>query len=382
MVEQIYIIDFKIYTFERSNYTQYFMAPESYQRSIKFYLFTFLITVFFSVSTESQNKRKFKVHTIAFYNVENLFDTINDPNKFDERSPIMELKYNRQEVYNKKVKNMAYVISQIGADVSKNTPAVIGICEVENRSVVEDLANDPALLSKDYGIVHFESPDERSIDVALMYQKALFVPISTSAHELKLFDVKRDKRDYTRDQLLVSGYLEGDLIHLIVNHWPSRSGGEAKSRSKRMAAATLNKRLIDSLQANDPYAKIFTMGDFNDNPTNASFKKVLKAKKNKGSVGLKGLYNPMEGFFKAGLGSNAYRDAWSLFDQILVTQPLLEEDFSSFRFFKAGIFNKQFLISKKGRYKGYHFRSFSYGGFTGGYSDHFPVYVHVIKEVE
>jgi len=124
------------------------------------------------------------------------------------------------------------------------------------------------------------------------------------------------------------------------------------------------------------------MGDFNDNPTNASFKKVLKAKKNKGSVGLKGLYNPMEGFFKAGLGSNAYRDAWSLFDQILVTQPLLEEDFSSFRFFKAGIFNKQFLISKKGRYKGYPFRSFSYGGFTGGYSDHFPVYVHVIKEVE
>jgi len=240
LVEQIYIIDFKIYTFERSNYTQYFMAPESYQRSFKFYLFTFLITVFFSVSTESQNKRKFKVHTIAFYNVENLFDTINDPNKFDERSPIMELKYNRQEVYNKKVKNMAYVISQIGADVSKNTPAVIGICEVENRSVVEDLANDPALLSKDYGIVHFESPDERSIDVALMYQKALFVPISTSAHELKLFDVKRDKRDYTRDQLLVSGYLEGDLIHLIVNHWPSRSGGEAKSRSKRVAAATLN----------------------------------------------------------------------------------------------------------------------------------------------
>jgi len=149
-----------------------------------------------------------------------------------------------------------------------------------------------------------------------------------------------------------------------------------------VAAATLNKRLIDSLQANDPYAKIFTMGDFNDNPTNASFKKVLKAKKNKESVGLKGLYNPMEGFYKAGLGSNAYRDAWSLFDQILVTQPLLEEDFSSFRFYKAGIFNKQFLISKKGRFKGYPFRSFSYGGFTGGYSDHFPVYVHVIKEVE
>ena len=265
--------------------------------------------------------------------------------------------------------------------MSKNTPAIIGISEVENKSVVEDLVKDPALSSKGYGIVHYDSPDERGIDVALMYQKALFVPISTSTHELKLFNTQKDKRDYTRDQLLVSGYLEGDLIHLIVNHWPSRSGGEAKSRSKRVAAANLNKRLIDSLQLIDPNAKIFTMGDFNDNPTNASMKKVLKAEKNKKLVGLKGLYNPMEGFFKEGLGSNAYRDAWSLFDQILITQPLLEEDFSSFRFYKAGVFNKQFLINKKGRYKGYPFRSFSYGGFTGGYSDHFPVYVHVIKEI-
>lgn len=350
-------------------------------RNLKISFLSLIIAFAFSTTAEAQNKRKFKVHTIAFYNVENLFDTINDPNKYDEASPIMELKFDRSGVYKKKVKNMAHVISQIGADVSRNAPAIIGISEVENKSVVEDLANDPALFSKDYGIVHYDSPDERGIDVALMYQKALFVPISTSAHELKLFDVKRDKRDFTRDQLLVSGYLEGDLIHLIVNHWPSRSGGEAKSRSKRVAAATLNKHLIDSLQVIDPYAKIFTMGDFNDNPTNASMKKVLKAEKNKESVGLKGLYNPMEGFFKAGLGSNAYRDAWSLFDQILITQPLLEEDFSSFRFYKAGVFNKQFLISKKGRYKGYPFRSFSYGGFTGGYSDHFPVYIHVIKEI-
>ena len=144
-----------------------------------------------SLSGYSQDKRKFKVHTIAFYNVENLFDTINDPNKFDERSPIMELKFNRQEVYNKKVKNMARVISQIGADVSKNTPAIIGICEVENRNVVEDLANDPALIAKDYGIVHFESPDERSIDVALMYQKALFIPKDFSIGPLKVTSIWR-----------------------------------------------------------------------------------------------------------------------------------------------------------------------------------------------
>lgn len=330
----------------------------------------------------AQEKRKFKVHTIAFYNVENLFDTINDPNKFDEASPIMEMKFNRQEVYKKKVKNMARVISEIGADVSNNSPAVIGLAEVENREVVEDLANDDALYKEDYGIVHFDSPDARGIDVALMYKKALFSPIDVSNHELKIYDDITRKRVYTRDQLLVSGKLDGELIHIIVSHWPSRSGGEARSRPKRLAAARLNKRIIDSLQAIDPYAKIFSMGDLNDDPTNQSLKDILKAEKDKEDVQLKGIYNPMEGFFRKGLGSNAYRDAWSLFDQILITKPLLETDYSSFRFYKAGIFNKLYLTNKKGRYKGYPWRSFADGGFTDGFSDHFPVYVHIIKEIQ
>jgi hypothetical protein len=124
------------------------------------------------------------------------------------------------------------------------------------------------------------------------------------------------------------------------------------------------------------------MGDFNDDPTNGSLKDILKAKKNKEDVKLKGIYNPMEGFFRKGLGSNAYRDAWSLFDQILITKPLLDKDYSSFRFYKAGIFNKLYLTNKEGRYKGYPLRSFADGGFTNGFSDHFPVYVHVIKEIE
>ncbi|NNK83324.1 MAG: endonuclease/exonuclease/phosphatase family protein, partial [Flavobacteriaceae bacterium] len=252
----------------------------------------------------------------------------------------------------------------------------------ENRQVVEDLANDSALLSKDYGIVHYDSPDARGIDVALMYQKDIFVPISTSSHELKIYDDTTRKRVYTRDQLLVSGYLDGEEIHVIVNHWPSRRGGEARSRPKRVAAAKLNKRIIDSLQAKNPYAKIFTMGDLNDDPTNASVKDVLNAKKDKDDVKLKGIYNPMENFFKKGLGSNAYRDSWSLFDQIMFTKPLLEKDYSSYRFFKAGIFNPNYLTNKKGRYEGYPFRSFADGGFTNGFSDHFPVYVQIIKEVK
>lgn len=329
----------------------------------------------------AQEKKTFKIHTIAFYNLENLFDTINDLTKFDEASPMMELQANRSSIYKKKVSNMASVIAKIGSDASHNSPAVIGVSEVENREVLEDVVNDPALISKDYGIVHYHSPDARGIDVALLYQKKLFTPISTSSHELKIFDDLSSKSVYTRDQLLVSGKLDGDLIHIIVNHWPSRSGGEARSRPKRVAAAKLSKRLVDSLQGIDPYAKVFIMGDLNDDPTNSSVKDVLKAEKNKNHVKFKGIYNPYESFFKNGIGTTAYRDAWSLFDQILISKPLLEKDFSSYRFYKAGIFNENFLIQKDGQYKGYPFRSWGNIGFTDGYSDHFPVYIYLIKEI-
>jgi len=331
-------------------------------------------------SMAAQEKKVFKVHTIAFYNLENLFDTINDTTKFDEKSPIMEMKGDIGAIYKKKVHNMARVISDIGYDTSKNSPAIIGVSEVENREVLEDVVNDPLLLQKDYGIVHFHSPDARGIDVALLYQKKLFVPLYTSSHELKIYDDER-KQVYTRDQLLVSGKLEGEMIHLLVNHWPSRSGGEARSRPKRLAAAKLSKHLVDSLQVKDPYAKVFIMGDFNDDPTNSSIKDVMKAQKDRSKVGLKGIYNPMENFFKMGLGSNAYRDSWSLFDQIMITKPLLEKEYSSFMFYKAGIYNKNYLVNKRGKYKGYPKRSFANGGFTDGFSDHFPAYVHVIKEV-
>ncbi|MFD1062770.1 endonuclease/exonuclease/phosphatase family protein [Winogradskyella litorisediminis] len=352
-------------------------------KPIKFILI--LLTFSLTFSASAQKEKKFKIHTVAFYNLENLFDTLNDPSKFDEASPIMEMAAaNRAEVYEKKVKGMARVLAEIGrGEYNKNAPAIIGVCEIENRKVLEDVVNDPLLLGLDYGIIHFDGPDARSIDVALLYQKDLFQPTSTSSHELKIYDDRTRKRKYTRDQLLVSGKLDGDDIHVIVNHWPSRSGGEARSRPKRVAAAKVTKRLVDSVQAIDPYAKIFIMGDLNDDPTNASVKDVLKAQSSKKRTKLKGIYNPYESMFKKkGLGTTAYRDAWSLFDQIMVTAPLLEKDYSSFRFYKAGIFNKQYLTNPRGRYEGYPFRSFADGGYTGGFSDHFPVYVYVIKEVE
>ncbi|OYX25267.1 MAG: endonuclease [Flavobacteriales bacterium 32-35-8] len=293
----------------------------------------------------------------------------------------MELKAYRSEAYKKKVRNMARVLADIGRDVSNNAPAIIGVSEAENLEVLEDVVNDSVLKDKNYGIVHYHSPDARGIDVALLYQKQLFYPITTSSHELKIYDNVTRKRIYTRDQLLVSGHLDSELIHLIVNHWPSRSGGEARSQYNRIAAAKLSKYLVDSLQVIDPYAKVFIMGDFNDNPNNTSVKKGLKTQKHKDKVDFKGIYNPYENFFKDGLGTTAYRDAWSLFDQILLTKPLLEKDYTTYQFYKAGIFNKDYLITRNGMYKGYPFRSWSDGGFSDGFSDHFPVYVYIIKEI-
>ena len=334
--------------------------------------------------TSSKEEKNFKVNTIAFYNLENLFDAENDKTIKDEYSPIMEMSEGlREGVYQKKLKNMAYVIPQIGADVSKNAPVVVGVCEVENRKVLEDLANQKDMLPYNYGIIHKDSPDMRGIDVALLYQKELFKPTHTNSHKLLMYYSNNpEKRVLTRDQLVVSGKLDGDMIHFIVNHWPSRSGGEAKSRFKREKAAALNKKIIDSLQAIDPYAKIITMGDFNDGPYNTSVKEVLGAKAEMEEVELKGLYNPMENMQKKGIGTIAYRDSWDLFDQMIMTKPLIEKDYSSYRFYKAGVFNPQFLSTPRGKYKGYPYRSFSDGGFSGGYSDHFPVYVHLIKEVK
>ncbi|WP_339916016.1 endonuclease/exonuclease/phosphatase family protein [Yeosuana marina] len=329
---------------------------------------------------KAQAKKTYKIHTVAFYNLENLFDTINDPTKFDESSPIMELKTNRSKVYKEKIHNMAKVIADIGFTDTHNTPALIGVSEVENREVLETLINDSLLYKKDYGIIQYPSPDIRGIDVALLYQKNLFIPISSSSHELKIYDDNR-KRVFTRDQLLVSGQLDGDLIHIIVNHWPSRRGG-INSNPKRIAAAKLTKHMVDSLQIIDPYAKVFIMGDLNDDPTSPSVKDVLKTKRKKTKVRFKGLYNPYENFYRNGLGTTAYRDSWSLFDQIMMTEPWVDKDFSTYKFFKAGIFNASYLTQKSGQYKGYPYRSWGYEGFTGGYSDHFPVYVYVIKEIK
>ncbi|MDC8000975.1 endonuclease/exonuclease/phosphatase family protein [Aequorivita todarodis] len=346
-------------------------------RRFQYPLFLCLFYITFSFS---QSEKAYKINTIAFYNLENLFDYEDDPITFDDDRTPEGKDHWTKEIYEAKLANMAKVISEIGEDVTGTSPAIIGVSEIENRRVLEDLLNQEPLVNKDYGIVHFDSPDRRGIDVALLYRKKLFTPTNYKAYELVLYDDQdRSKRIYTRDQLLVSGMLDGEKISIIVNHWPSRSGGEERSRPKRIKAAELNKHIMDSLFSEDPYAKIITMGDLNDDPISPSVKDVLKTKNKKEDLKLKELYNPMENMYKKGMGTLAYRDAWNLFDQIIISTELAKKEYSSYRFYKAGIFNKNYLTTPRGQYKGYPFRSFV-NGYTGGYSDHFPVFVYLIKE--
>ena len=326
-----------------------------------------------------ESKRNFKIHTVAFYNLENLFDTINDINKNDEASPIMEIKFNRSKIYKKKVSNMARVISQIGLEVTKRPPSIVGICEVENRKVVEDLIADEKLKSHNYGIVHYDSPDNRGIDVGMIYNKDVFTVKNSSSHDVFITGNNSSKRRNTRDQLVVSGHLDGELMHFIVNHWPSRGADE----TKRIAAAEVNNSIIDSLRGKYENPKVITMGDFNDDPFDKSIKKILGAKKNVSDVEKNDMYNPFETILvDEGVGSNAYRDKWQLFDQIIMSKPFLDKNYKDYQLYKAGVFNKSFLINKKGKYKGYPYRSFSYGTFTGGYSDHLPPYIYLLKEIK
>ena len=157
-----------------------------------------LLLIVFSVLISTnilgqEKKRIFDIHTLAFYNLENLFDTINDVNKNDEASPIMEIKFNRSGIYKEKVSNMARVISEIGYDFTNRPPTIIGICEVENRKVVEDLIADEKLSKYNYGIVHYDSPDRRGIDVGLLYNKDIFEVTNSNSHELYITSITQVK---------------------------------------------------------------------------------------------------------------------------------------------------------------------------------------------
>lgn len=346
----------------------------------KFYPFLFSISLLLTVATGiSQEKKSYEVSCIAFYNLENLFDTINDPDIFlnEEFSPESPKNWNSEKYY-EKLDHMAEVISKIGNELSPVGPAILGVSEIENRSVLEDLVKQEQLADLNYQIVHYNSPDRRGVDVGLIYQPDQFEVTHSNSVRLT---IPGDTSFRSRDQLVVSGLLNGEKIHVIVNHWPSRRGGEKKSRHLRNEAGKLSRAIVDSLFRLDERAKIIVMGDLNDDPINHSVLKYLKAKGDSDKLVREELFNPYYQLYKDGIGTLAYRDSWNLFDQLIISQSLLK-DKNGLHFYQAKVFNKNFLLQKEGRYKGYPLRTYVGSNYMGGFSDHFPAYIFLIKELE
>ncbi len=342
--------------------------------------FTFAFLCLFTFVAQAQDKQ-YKVGCIGFYNFENLFDTNDDENVEDTEFTPKGGKQWTEELYQEKLNNLGTVVSQLGTELSPDGIALLGVAEIENRGVLEDFVTNEKIKDRNYQIVHYDSKDHRGIDVALLYQPKYFEVTNSKILPLVLKNKDGSER-FTRDILLVSGLFDGDPMHVMVNHWPSRRGGEKATAQYRNAGADLCKITADSIMASDPNAKIYIMGDLNDDPTSPSVKNHLAARKSKDSVPTKGFFNPMYKYFKKGIGTLAYRDAWSLFDQIIISKGLVNPQAGGYQYYKTRIFNEKFLVQKSGQFKGYPFRTFVGNEYRGGYSDHFPVYVFVVKEVE
>lgn len=305
--------------------------------------------------------------TVAFYNLENLFDTFNDAyTNDDDFLPKSEKNWTLKR-YRKKLKKLGKAISEIGYKSSNRTPIIVGLAEVENKRVVNDLINSTYLSNDTYSLVHYDSPDERGIDVALIYDSSVFTVLHSEVYSLQLF-YEDGKQDYTRDILLVEGFLNDEKIYVLVNHWPSRREGTEISEPKRLIASNKIIEIMDAITARDENAKIIVMGDFNDNPQNKSMQQLVRGQD---------LYNPMNDLPTYTRGSLNHRFEWNLFDQILFSTNFFEYKSGTHSFSKVNIFDSQFLKQYKGKYKGHPFRTYVGKKYKGGFSDHFPVYLHL-----
>jgi hypothetical protein len=341
-------------------------------------LFLVIFLCYF-LTQQAQTFDKTKQYTpvaIGFWNCENFYDTLNDPLKSDEEYlPTANNGWDSKKYY-KKLDHISDVISQLATDATPDGVAIMGLCEIESKSVLEDIVKAPKLKTRGYKIVHVEGPDQRGVDVALLYNPKYFTVTSFHPYHLKLVV---DSNHTTRDQLLVSGKLLGEEFHFIVCHWPSRFGG-GLSEPNRIAAAKLGRKIIDSLLKVNANAKVILMGDLNDDPSDVSIRKYLNATGNEKEVKAPLLYNPLEVLFKKGIGTLAYNDMWNLFDQEIMTPALINGDYKGLHYHEAHIFNKPFVLTESGNFRGYPFRTFSGGSYTGGYSDHFSVYSILLKE--
>jgi len=309
------------------------------------------------------------MQTIAFYNVENLFDLKNNKLKHDNDFLPNSVKNWTPKRYKNKLRKLGFTISNIGQRETGKHPALVGLAEIENTAVIKDLMASKHLENINYDYVHFESLDERGIDVALLYDTNVFKVSHSEAFTISLTDLDGTP-DYTRDVLLVSGFLDSEKVHVIVNHWSSRREGEKETEFKRLASSEKVSDIIKALKKEDENAKIIVIGDFNDNPHSKSIKRLVEGYN---------LFNPMETLRSFTRGTVKHRRQWFIFDQILFSTNFFKSSESEFEFFKANIFDEAFLKLFKGPFKGSPFRTYVGPKYKGGYSDHFPVYL-VLKK--
>ena len=327
-----------------------------------------LMLVFSAVAQETGNRV-----AIGFYNLENLFDTIDDPLTNDAEFLPQGGNQWTAERYEEKLANMSKVISLVAKEYGNCV--AMGVSEIENERVMLDLVNHPNLKPLNYGVVHHDSPDRRGVDVALIYQKDRFTVLDVVPYRL----YTDDTTFRTRDQLLVKGLIDGfDTVHIIVNHWPSKLGGEQRSMPKRIAAAELSKHISDSIMQANPAAKVMIIGDLNDNPNAKSILEYLGAKKKAKDTQVNQLFNPMYKLYMDGIWSYVYRDEPNVIDQIIISYGLLNAK-KGYKYAGVQIFRANFLLTKSGSYEGTPLRTFAAGTYLGGYSDHLPVYIILDK---
>lgn len=314
-----------------------------------------------------KKKKGKNIFTIGFYNLENLFDTKDDPDTLDDDFTPTGFKKWSMKRYKRKLYKLAKTISEIGDKSTKNPPVLLGIAEVENENVIKDLIGAEPLRDIDYDYVHYDSPDERGIDTALIYQKSNFEVLYSEPIALMLFE-KDGRRDTTRDILYVKGKLNKEEVHVFVNHWPSRRDGSDETSSKRVKAAETIKEYMVKIDATVENPNYIVMGDFNDGPESESIKSLMECNH---------LYNPMEKLLSPERGSANYKRTWMLFDQIMVSHNLLNYEKGTHSFAHADIFDESFLTEFKGKFKGTPYRTYAGRKYIGGYSDHFPVYIQL-----
>ncbi len=325
------------------------------------------------VSDQSQTQNflleKAKKLTVAFYNVENLFDIYDDKKTNDNQFlPSSEKEWNAER-YSKKLKDLSKVINALSEEASDEVD-LIGLVEVENRVVIEDLIKEGDLAKTDYKIVHEESPDERGIDVGLVYNSEVFQYVS---HESLRVYFEQSPEVKTRDILYVHGLVNGASIHVFVNHWSSRRKGQKESEYKRLACAEVAKKKILEIQKDDSEANIILMGDFNDYPDNKSITEVIEADNT----------SDEHHFFNTALkahmndeGTYNYRGDWGMLDQIIISNEMMKSPIFELKSKDVNIFKPEWLLYKNEKYNDWRPNK-TYGGpnYYGGYSDHLPIYV-------